>query len=69
MKRGCSGGVTMEFGGQHPMLDVAWLVGFFLSGMLALQPLLCRQPGHAGSGVTVEKKRCKGDVESAYLLV
>ena len=55
LKRGCSSGVPRERGGQCPMLDGSWLVGLFPSGILALQSLLCHQPGHAGSGVTVEK--------------
>lgn len=54
MKRGCSSAVPMECGGQCPTLDGAWLIGLFCSGVLALQPLLCHQPGHAGSGITVE---------------
>jgi len=39
--KGCSGGVPRDCGGQCPMLDGAWLVGLFPSGILALQPLLC----------------------------
>ena len=41
MDKGCSGGVPRDCGGQCPMLDGAWLVGLFPSGILALQPLLC----------------------------
>lgn len=57
MKRGCRGSVPRECGGHYPMLDGALLVGLFCSGILALQPLFCLQPGHAGSGVTAEKIR------------